>query len=142
MIEISLFSGHYLIVLIAAVIHFVIGMLWYSPLIFGKAWAKAVGFKKTDMEVEKNKRKWKPYLASFLTSIVMVYILGVFIQMAQVTTVLGGMYIAFLVWLGFVATATMGGMLWEKKPLELYFINAAYHLIALNIAAAFIGAML
>jgi hypothetical protein len=95
-----------------------------------------MNLKKVDIEREKNKGSiWKSYVANFLANLVMIYVLAVFIKLSGATTILGGMYITLLIWLGFIATVTIGTILWEGKSLELYLINNAYHLVSLNIAA-------
>jgi len=138
-IEIS--SLNYLAILVAAIAYFVIGALWYS-VFFGRAWIKAMGLKKTDIEREKNKgSRWKAYFANFLTIIVMVYVLAIFIRVSEATNPLGGMFVGFLIWLGFIATVSIGTILWEGKPLELYLINASYHLVSLNVAGIILTLM-
>ena len=130
---------NYLAVLIASVIYSFIGALWYSPLMFGKIWMKSMGLTRTDIEREKNKGSiWKFYLANFLSNIVLVYILAVFLGVSNATSILGGMFLALLVWLGFIATVSVSRILWEGKSLKLYIINAAYHLLSLNAAAILI----
>ena len=44
---------NYLAVLVAAVVAFVMGGLWYSPLLFGKAWAKLRGIDSAEVAVPK-----------------------------------------------------------------------------------------
>ena len=46
---------NYVAVVGAAVVSFIIGMLWYSPLLFGNAWMKAGGFSKKDINKAKKK---------------------------------------------------------------------------------------
>ena len=59
---------NYLAILIATIIYFIIGALWYS-IFFGKAWMRAMNLKKVDIEREKNKGSiWKSYIANFLAN--------------------------------------------------------------------------
>lgn len=120
---------------IAVIAQVIIGLLWYSKILFGKRWRKALNFTKQEIEIEKNRSRKKHLFASFLISIVTTYILALFIDTTQTTTILGGMYLALLVWLGFIATITLNGVLWERKPLAVYIINAGYYLVALNTIA-------
>lgn len=41
---------NYLAVLVAAISTFLIGGLWYSPLLFGKAWMNANGFSEAELQ--------------------------------------------------------------------------------------------
>jgi hypothetical protein len=43
-------SLNYLAVLVAAISTFVLGGLWYSPLLFGKAWMRANNFNEADLQ--------------------------------------------------------------------------------------------
>jgi len=48
--------------------------------------------------------------------------------------------IGALAWLGFVATIGVGQALVEKRPMNLFIINAVYVLIAYGVMGAIIGA--
>ena len=50
---------NYLAVLVAAIVNMVVGALWYSPLLFGKAWMKLTGFNKKQLKKAKEKAKKK-----------------------------------------------------------------------------------
>jgi len=64
---------NYLAVLVAALIPMAVGALWYSPALFAKKWMALVG--KTEEEM-KNVNPMKAYGISFLTSLIMAYVLA------------------------------------------------------------------
>ena len=120
-------------VLVASVASFFIGFLWYGPL-FGKEWRRLMKFSVKDMK----KMKMTPRNAmvlGFTSTLVMVYVLALFIEVANPSTLLEGVMISFWIWLGFIATNTLGTVLWEDKPLSLYFLNNCYNLVNLLVAA-------
>lgn len=126
------FDVNYIAVLVTAVIGFVIGMLWYSPLLFANAWMKLSGIKKEVME--KAKKKILPTrIASFISLLVMTYVLAYFVNIAGASTVLEGAQTGFLLWLGFIASVTLGKVffLWEGKSVKLYVLNAAHYFVVM-----------
>lgn len=44
---------NYLAVLIAAIVSMIVGGLWYSPILFGKMWTKAMGWNEETMKEKK-----------------------------------------------------------------------------------------
>ena len=122
-----------LAVLVSAIVGFGIGALWYSPLLFGKAWLKLM---KMDVTVDaiKKKEMIKSYIIGFVSTLVMVYILGYLFDITNPSDLISGVVLSAIVWLGFIATLSLGSVLWEKKPLKLYFINVLHSLVVLIVA--------
>ena len=126
-------SINYWAVLAAAVANMVLGFLWYGPL-FGAQWMKLTNIDKSKIDDAKKKGMSKIYALAFLTSIVMSFILEYFILgYAQAGTILEGIVLAFLLWIGFFATTQLGSVLWEGKSAKLYFLNTLYYLASLCI---------
>jgi len=127
---------NYLAVLVAAVAGMAVGALWYSPVLFGKAWAKLSGAGEP-----KKKGMAKSYTAGFATQLVTAFVLAALIGSLGASVITEGTVIAFWIWLGFLATSMFGMVLWENKPVKLYLINAAYALVQLKVMAAIIVAL-
>lgn len=125
-------SINYLAVLVCGIVHMVLGALWYSQLFFGKLWMKALG-KSEDEIKEMRKGVWKAYLFSFMGALVMAFVLAHIIDYAQTDSIAGGLQGGFWVWLGFVITTSMAGILFEGRPKGLYFIYNGYQLVSLLI---------
>ena len=92
---------NYFAVLAAALSTFVLGGLWYSPLLFGKAWMRANGFTEADLQTFSKARMfgW-----SFLFSFVMALNLAMFLA-GPTTNVTWGMAAGGLAGFGWVAMA-------------------------------------
>ena len=125
-------SINYWAVLAAAVANMVLGFLWYGPL-FGAQWMKLTNIDKSKIDDAKKKGMSKIYALAFLTSIVMSFILAYFLRYVQAGTILEGIILAFLLWIGFFATTQLGSVLWEGKSAKLYFLNTLYYLASLCI---------
>jgi hypothetical protein len=128
-----------LMVLIVTVITFLIGWLWYSPLLFGNAWVKAMNLSKSDIKKAKEKGMGKTILVGFIAELVMIYVLAFFVAGLGAATFMAGLKIGFMIWLGFIATIMIGGMLWEGKSFELYAINVLHRLVTIIIAGGLLA---
>ncbi|MEN9625842.1 MAG: hypothetical protein RL557_170 [archaeon] len=132
-------SVNYLTVIVCAVASMIIGSLWYSPLLFGNIWMKLQGFSKKDMNKAKQAGMWKLYLAAFIGSLVTASVLGYLIDIVG-KNVSTGILLAFLAWLGFVATTLLGNVLWEGKSVAVYVLNILYYLVNLVVMGLILGA--
>jgi|ETNmetMinimDraft_2_1059921.scaffolds.fasta_scaffold110298_2 hypothetical protein len=129
----------YLPVLAAAVVSFIVGMLWYSPALFGKTWMSLSGVK---MNKGKKKGMSGVMLTAFIANLVMAYVFVYLMSMVGYANAGSGVVLGFWLWLGFFATSLLGSVLWEQKPFNLYLINAGYQLVNLVVMGAVLGAML
>lgn len=129
---------NYLAILAAAVAAMAIGSFWYSMAFFGKEWMKLVGLTQKTIEMQKKEGMGKTYGIMFIGALVMAYVLAVIVSLAASTTIVGGVKVGVLVWLGFVATTSLGDVLFAGKSLRLWTINNGYQLVSL----VFMGAIL
>ena len=129
---------NYLAVFAAIVSNMVIGSLWYSPLILGKQWMKAMG--KTSDEMKKQGGMAKAMLLMLLSAAIMAYVLAHIVSFAGARDWMAGAQGGFWVWLGFVATTTAGASIFEKRSWNLFLISGAYYLVALLVMGAILGA--
>lgn len=129
---------NFLVILVAAIVNMVLGFLWYSPILFGKKWLTAIGKTEDQLKSEK-KGMGKVYLLSFLGALVMAYVLVHIVSYTGAATISGGIQAGFWMWLGFVVTTSLGGLLFEKRPAVLFYINSGYYLVALIIMGAILA---
>ncbi len=127
---------NYFAVLAAALSTFVLGGLWYSPLLFGKAWMKANGFTEADLQTFSKARMfgW-----SFLFALVMAVNLAMFLA-GPTTNVTWGMAAGGLAGLGWVAMAIAIVGVFENRSWKYIAINGGYMTVAFVIMGAIIGA--
>lgn len=121
---------NYLAVLVAAIISYLLGWAWHSPILFGKTWMKLAGFTPESMK----SMKMKPATAmtwGFITTLVTAFVLAKFIPVFGVTDVASALALTFWVWLGFIVTTSAGGVLWEGKSANLYFFNIIWPFISI-----------
>ena len=122
-------------VVVAALSTFVLGGLWYSPLLFGKAWMRANGFTEEQLQ---GFSKARMFGGSFVLSLVMAANLAIFLADDQ-TDWVWGMTAGALAGVGWVATGIAVVALFENKSWTYIFINAGYNAVAFTIMGAIIG---
>lgn len=125
---------NFLAVLVAGIAATVIGFLWYGPL-FGRYWSKLMGFTPEKITEAKKKGMAPAYIENFIAALVMAYVLSLSVAARPFLGIPGSLVLAFLIWLGFIATVMLGSVLWDGKPMKLYWLNSLYYLVSLCIMA-------
>lgn len=115
-------------VLVAAVSAFILGGLWYSPMLFGKPWQREAGVSEEQM---KNANMGLIFGLAFVLSLVASLVFALFLgPRPPVSLGLGAGFAAGLCWVG----ASFGiNYLFERKSLKLFLINAGYHTMQFTI---------
>jgi len=126
---------NYWAVLVAALSTFLIGGIWYSPAVFGKAWMRENGFTEESM---KNSNMMKIFGLAFFLGLVASINLAMFL--GPETDAMMGAFYGFLAGFGWVATFVGTHYLFERKSFKLFLINAGYSVVALTVMGVIIGA--
>ncbi len=132
-------------ILVAVVANFIFGFLWYTPL-FGKAWAREMGFetsvKPTGGQMAKG--MFFMVIGNFLMAYVFAhnnaawsYVPGMD-QMSEVASIMNA---AVFTWLGFYLPVDLSAVAWEKRSWKLFGIDTGYHLGMVLIAAIILRVM-
>jgi hypothetical protein len=117
-----------LAVLAAAVATFVLGGLWYSPALFGKAWQREAGV--TDEQM-RTSNKAIIFGLAFVLSLVAALVFAMFLgPRPPVNLGLGAGFAAGLCW---VAASFGINYLFEQRSFKLWLINAGYHTLQFTI---------
>lgn len=128
---------NYAAILVAGLANMVIGALWYSPLLFGDIWMKAMKFSKNDMKADKT--MGLRYAVAFLMGLLMVFVLAHYVDALEATTPAMGAQAAFWPWLGFMVPVLAGDILWNGKPFSVFVINASHYFVALLVAGVILA---
>ena len=135
---------NWLAVLVAGISAFVLGGIWYSPALFGKAWMTE---NKMSVDDVKKGNAGKIYGWSFVLSLIMSANLGMFLADAPAdcpancvvkTDIAWGITAGFLagIWV-FCGLAIVA--LFEHKSARYIFINGGYLVVALTLMGAILG---
>lgn len=125
---------NFLAIVVAALSTFLVGGLWYSPLLFAKVWMRENGFTDDDL---RSTNYFKVYGTTFLLAV----IIGINLAMFYGTEVQGadGAFFGFLTGFGWVAMSLSTTYLFEKKSFKLMLINGGYHIVTYTLMGFIIG---
>lgn len=119
----------------AAVSTFAIGGIWYSPLMFHRAWASANNL--TDADLKGGEARI--FGLAFVLALVMAFNLAAFLGEPD-TTVTWGATAGALTGLGWVAPAIATVALFERRSFAYIAINGGYFAVAFVVMGAILGA--
>ena len=122
------FSINWYLVGAGTLLSMLIGMLWYSPLLFCNIWLKAVRLKKEDMAASRASH-FPAYTVSVLAHAILSLVLGVMVLNLNIHGFQYGMILGLLFWLGFNCTSVIKYVFFEKRPWILFLMNAGYDII-------------
>jgi hypothetical protein len=127
---------NYLAVLVAALSTFILGGVWYSPMLFGKAWMRTNHFSESDLQTFSKARMfgW-----SFVFSLVMSLNLAMFLAGPN-TDVTWGIIAGALTGVGWVAMAIAIISVFENRSWAYILINGGYMTVAFTVMGAILGA--
>ena len=130
---------NYLAVLVAAIVSYALGALWYSVL-FGKLWMQLSGFSEAKLKEMKEKTDMKKsYAFGFVGTLVSAGVLAYLLDVTQWYGAVKGALLGVLVWLGFVATVELGGVLWEQKSWKWFLLHTGHNLASLVVMGVILG---
>jgi hypothetical protein len=118
---------NHLALIVAAVVLWLLGALWYSPVLFAKPWIAIIGRKSG----EKPKGLAAGMIGSFIGDLLVAFVLAHIVGWSGVDTFAWGAFVGFIVWLGFVVGPLYPQSVYEGRPFAYFAINAGYWLIGL-----------
>jgi hypothetical protein len=120
--------------LAAGVASMILGALWYSPALFGKAWRAASGV--TEAQANSANRA-KTLGAAFVLAVIGAAVFAMFLgpRPAPMFATAAGLA-AGLCW---VAGSFGINYLFERRPLRLFLINGGYHTLQYTLIGAVLG---
>jgi hypothetical protein len=125
---------NWIAVLVGAIAYFMLGAIWYSAL-FKNKWIEYSGINMEDPNLKKGVgiTMFASFIMMFVTSVAIAFLayrVGMWGWMS-------GVKLGLLTGVCFASTSMAINMLYEKKPLGLFFINGGYQVLG-NIIAAII----
>jgi hypothetical protein len=131
--------AHSFHILVAALVAFLIGALWYSPVLFAKAWVRANGFTPERLAAMQA-NAGRAYAGSFVAFVVMAAVLGLLLRHLGADSTADGAAWGFHAWLGFALPIGFTANLYSDKPAAAFLIDAGYQLVYMTVMGAILGA--
>ena len=126
---------NWLSVIVASIVAFGIGGVWYSPLMFSKIWQKEL---KLSDEAIKDANMGLIFGLTFILNIIGAAVLDIFI--GSESTFFSGLFVGLLVSLAWSTTALGINYLFARKSFKLFLIDAGYFVTFFIIMGAILGA--
>jgi hypothetical protein len=124
-------------VLAAGIAVFILGGLWYSPLLFARRWVLLLG--KTEEELKAGgKVPALMFLQAFLCGLLVAWVMAIVVSHFADVTLLRAVLIAFTCWLGFAGATSYANVVFAQKPLQLWLIDSGYNLVSFILAVVVI----
>ncbi|MFY9608063.1 MAG: DUF1761 domain-containing protein [Blastocatellia bacterium] len=128
---------NFLAVAVAAVVAFIVGGLWYSPLLFAKLWVKAHGY--TDEQVkEMQKGAGKAYAVTLVCDFLIALAIAVLVDYIHMERCVQGLKLGLLIWAGFAFPLGLTANMFSGKRITVFYIDTAYQLVYLLLMGAII----
>ena len=126
---------NYPAVLVAAAAYWLVGALWYSPLLFARPWMMLTG-----VTEESARKSYKlNFLWTFLLELVAAHGVACVLALMTAPGKLAGVGVAIALWGGFVATSSAINSMFAGRSRKLWFIDNGYHLVGLSVAGLILG---
>jgi hypothetical protein len=128
-----------LAVLVAVVVNFFLGFLWFGPL-FGKKWGKEMGYDPNMKPDKKVMAKGMIFMVigNFLFAWVFAHNIAAWMfvpNMREMSPFSNAIMSGIFTWLGFYFPGHLGATVWENKSWKLFFMNTGYSLVSLLVVA-------
>ena len=141
-------SVNYLAILVAAIIMFILGGLWYSPVLFMKKWLALQNRTEEEARAQAASANMPlMYISAFITALitaaVMAHLLSHIMSGSEHIMHPGAVHGAgfgLICWLGFAAPTSYATAIFSGKPKQLWLIDTTYYLVSFVIAGAILGA--
>jgi hypothetical protein len=129
---------NYLAVLVAGIVIFVLGGLWYSPVLFAKRWIALQGRTEEQMRAQAAAANMPVmYVSAFICGLVTAWAMAMILAHVASSMNLNagrGALVGFMCWLGFAATTSYATALFSGKPKQLWLIDSSYNLVSFVLA--------
>jgi hypothetical protein len=132
-------SLNWLAVIVAAVIYFVLGALWYSPVMFARPWQAAIGWDASRQPPQMNPMTYVVPLVLYLVASIAT---GLMAAATGTDTLAEGVTLGLVTGIGYALTMTGVEATFDPnkpRPMTWFAITAAYHVIGFVILGVVIA---
>ena len=131
----SLDGINWLAVVVATVVAFALGGLWYSKALFGNTWLEEVGLTE---EAINNANMAMTFGGTFVLQLLATIALAA--TLGADSTWMDGLHNGLFIGVLWIATAYGITYLFEQRSIRLFFINAGYYVVLFAISGSILGA--
>jgi hypothetical protein len=131
---------NYAAVAVSALLYWMLGGLWYSPLLFGGKFVEIMGWSPEQVVRIQTEGAGAQLALAFIGSLAASCVLAHIVRYTNAETAANGAKTGLWLWLGFIVTTNLNTVFFEFRPLGLFLINIGYHLVAFLAMGALLAA--
>ncbi len=122
-------------VFMMALFLWILGAIWFSPLLFAKPWSAMIGRPMG----EKPKGVVHGMISSFIGDVLLALVLDHIILWSGANNFPHGALLGFIAWLGLIAGVLYPQRIYEGRPFGYFAIVAGYWLIGIVVATGILA---
>ncbi len=115
---------------VAGIVPVCVGMLWYSPRLFGGTWMNEVQITPLQAEVSRI-WSWGVGLLSFATSMTLASAYIYLSAMLQIHTIIEALALVSILWAGLCMPVITSAFVWKEKSAQFTIVHGGYWLASL-----------
>ncbi len=128
----------YTLILVATIVQFILGGLWYSPLMFGKWWMEIMEHTNTSPEdLKKMQKDMMPFYG--LQFILTLFTTFSFANLVPYVITFSIYHVAFWIWIGFIVPIQIAGVVWANTKKQFWlkqiFVMISFQLVSILLTA-------
>lgn len=123
-----------LAIVVAALVYFFIGTVWYSPVLFAQAWMREIG---------KSKEELNPnpfiYILCFVLTVIASFLLACVFEITGLEGFVPGLFAGLVSGLAIAAACAITALFNDYRRYKLYLINVGYHVVSFTAMGMVLG---
>ena len=128
---------NYLAILVSALVYFAMQAVWFT--VFMSEWLAGIG-KTAEQLHQEGASVVLAYLIAFVGALVMAAAISWFTQVTGKQTIIRGVLVGIVAWVGFVLTTWSAEYAFEEKGMRILVVNTGISLIGMVVMGAIQGA--
>ncbi len=133
-----MFEVNYALIAAATVAQFVLGAIWYSPLMFGKWWMQIMEC--TSLSKEELKKMQKEMSPFYLLQLLLTFFTTVSLaNLMPFVTGLSLYKLAFWIWFGFIVPVQIASVVWANTKRK-FWLKQIFVMISMQLAGLMMAA--
>lgn len=124
---------NYTLVFVATIAQFILGALWYSPLLFGTWWMQISECDNLPKEeLQKMQKSMMPFYG--LQFVLTLFTTISFANLVPYINAFGMYHIAFWIWLGFIMPVLIGTVIWGNTK-KKFWVKQIFVMVTFQLAS-------
>ena len=130
---------NWLAIVVGALVYFGLGALWYSPMVFGRAWQRSIGWDESRTPPQQSAMT---YVVPVVAYLVMAIAVGLLAAATETDELVEGIVLGLVLGIGLSLAHTFVDASFDPnkpEPWTWFAINGTYHALGLVIVAVIIA---